>query len=81
MTGWRPDLRASRGPHGHRWMIPDGVSAQNPRRRTKLPAGRDVTLIGTIARLRGKSGSLPVSIIEWILLDDPASIQKVMSEK
>ena len=28
-----------------------------------------------------KSGSLPVSIVEWILLDDPASIQKVMSEK
>ena len=28
-----------------------------------------------------KNGSLPVSIIEWILLDDPASIQKVTSEK
>jgi uncharacterized protein (DUF885 family) len=28
-----------------------------------------------------KSGSLPVSIIEWILLDDPTSIQKVMSDK
>jgi uncharacterized protein (DUF885 family) len=27
-----------------------------------------------------KNGSLPVSIIEWILLDDPTSIQKVMSE-
>jgi uncharacterized protein (DUF885 family) len=26
-----------------------------------------------------KNGSLPVSIIEWILLDDPASIQKVES--
>jgi len=28
-----------------------------------------------------KNGSLPGSIIEWILLDDPASIQKVTSEK
>jgi uncharacterized protein (DUF885 family) len=28
-----------------------------------------------------KNGSLPVSIIEWILLDDPTSIQKVMSDK
>ncbi len=28
-----------------------------------------------------KHGSLPVSIIEWILLDDPTSIQKVMAEK
>ena len=28
-----------------------------------------------------KNGSLPVSVIEWILLDDPTSIQKVMSEK
>ena len=28
-----------------------------------------------------KSGSLPLSIIEWILLDDPTAIQKVMSEK
>ena len=28
-----------------------------------------------------KNGSLPVSIVEWILLDDPTSIQKVMSEK
>jgi uncharacterized protein (DUF885 family) len=27
-----------------------------------------------------KSGSLPLSIIEWILLDDAASIKKVMSE-
>jgi uncharacterized protein (DUF885 family) len=27
-----------------------------------------------------KSGSLPLSIVEWILLDDPTSIQKVMSE-
>jgi uncharacterized protein (DUF885 family) len=28
-----------------------------------------------------KNGSLPVSIIEWILLDDATSIQKVTSEK
>ena len=28
-----------------------------------------------------KNGSLPVSIIEWILLDDDSSIKKVMSEK
>ena len=28
-----------------------------------------------------KNGSLPLSIVEWILLDDPTSIQKVMSEK
>ena len=28
-----------------------------------------------------KNGSLPLSVIEWILLDDPASIQKVMSHK
>jgi uncharacterized protein (DUF885 family) len=28
-----------------------------------------------------KNGSLPLSIIEWILLDDPTSIQKVMSDK
>jgi uncharacterized protein (DUF885 family) len=28
-----------------------------------------------------KNGSLPVAIIEWILLDDPTSMQKVMSEK
>ncbi len=28
-----------------------------------------------------KNGSLPVSIIEWILLDDPTSINKVLSEK
>jgi uncharacterized protein (DUF885 family) len=28
-----------------------------------------------------KSGSLPLSVIEWILLDDPTSIQKVMAEK
>ena len=28
-----------------------------------------------------KSGSLPVAIIEWILLDDPTTMQKVMSEK
>jgi uncharacterized protein (DUF885 family) len=28
-----------------------------------------------------KNGSLPVSIIEWILLDDPASVQKVLSDK
>jgi uncharacterized protein (DUF885 family) len=28
-----------------------------------------------------KNGSLPVAIIEWILLDDPTTIQKVMSEK
>ncbi|MEY2537076.1 MAG: hypothetical protein QOG67_816 [Verrucomicrobiota bacterium] len=27
-----------------------------------------------------KNGSLPVSIIEWILLDDPTSIQKAMGE-
>jgi uncharacterized protein (DUF885 family) len=28
-----------------------------------------------------KNGSLPVSIIEWILLDDDSSIKKVMSDK
>jgi uncharacterized protein (DUF885 family) len=28
-----------------------------------------------------KNGSLPLSIVEWILLDDPASIQKATSEK
>jgi uncharacterized protein (DUF885 family) len=28
-----------------------------------------------------KNGSLPVSIIEWILLDDDTSIKKVISEK
>jgi uncharacterized protein (DUF885 family) len=28
-----------------------------------------------------KSGSLPLSIVEWILLDDPTAIQKVMTEK
>ncbi len=28
-----------------------------------------------------KNGSLPLSVIEWILLDDPTSIQKVLSEK
>jgi uncharacterized protein (DUF885 family) len=28
-----------------------------------------------------KNGSLPVATIEWILLDDPTSMQKVMSEK
>jgi uncharacterized protein (DUF885 family) len=28
-----------------------------------------------------KNGSLPVSIIEWILLDDPSSVQKAMSDK
>jgi uncharacterized protein (DUF885 family) len=28
-----------------------------------------------------RNGSLPVSIIEWILLDDPTAINKVMSEK
>ena len=28
-----------------------------------------------------KNGSLPVSIIEWILLDDPTAINKVTSEK
>ena len=28
-----------------------------------------------------KNGSLPVAIIEWILLDDPTSVQKVMTEK
>ena len=28
-----------------------------------------------------KSGSLPVAIIEWVLLDDPTTMQKVMSEK
>ena len=28
-----------------------------------------------------KNGSLPLSIIEWILLDDPTSIQKVLAEK
>ena len=28
-----------------------------------------------------KNGSLPVAIIEWILLDDPTTMQEVMSEK
>jgi uncharacterized protein (DUF885 family) len=28
-----------------------------------------------------KNGSLPVSVIEWILLDDPTSIQKATAEK
>jgi uncharacterized protein (DUF885 family) len=28
-----------------------------------------------------KNGSLPLSVVEWILLDDPTSIQKVMAEK
>jgi uncharacterized protein (DUF885 family) len=28
-----------------------------------------------------KNGSVPLSIIEWILLDDDTSIKKVMSEK
>ena len=28
-----------------------------------------------------KNGSLPVSIIEWLLLDDPTSINKAISEK
>ena len=28
-----------------------------------------------------KNGSLPLSIIEWILLDDPTAIQKVMSDE
>ncbi len=28
-----------------------------------------------------KNGSLPLSLIEWILLDDPTSINKVLSEK
>jgi uncharacterized protein (DUF885 family) len=28
-----------------------------------------------------KNGSLPLSIIEWILLDDPTAINKVMTEK
>ncbi len=28
-----------------------------------------------------KNGSLPLSVIEWILLDDPGSIQKVLSDK
>ncbi|MEY2601585.1 MAG: hypothetical protein QOJ36_904, partial [Verrucomicrobiota bacterium] len=28
-----------------------------------------------------KSGSLPLSVIEWILLDDDSSIKKVMSDK
>jgi uncharacterized protein (DUF885 family) len=28
-----------------------------------------------------KNGSLPVSIVEWILLDDPVSVQKVLSDK
>jgi len=27
-----------------------------------------------------KNGSLPLSVIDWLLLDDPTSIQKVMSE-
>jgi uncharacterized protein (DUF885 family) len=25
-----------------------------------------------------KNGSLPISLIEWILLDDPTSLQQVM---
>jgi hypothetical protein len=25
-----------------------------------------------------KNGSLPVAVVEWILLDDPASIEKVL---
>jgi uncharacterized protein (DUF885 family) len=28
-----------------------------------------------------KSGSLPLSVIEWLLLDDPTSIQRVTAEK
>ena len=28
-----------------------------------------------------KNGSLPVSIIEWILLDDDTSIKKAMGER
>ena len=28
-----------------------------------------------------KNGSLPVSIVEWILLDDPSSIEQVMKER
>jgi uncharacterized protein (DUF885 family) len=28
-----------------------------------------------------KNGSLPVSVIEWILLDDPSSIEKALKEK
>ena len=28
-----------------------------------------------------KNGSLPLSIVEWILLDDPTAIQKATSEK
>ncbi len=28
-----------------------------------------------------KNGSLPLSVVEWILLDDPTSINKVMAEK
>ena len=28
-----------------------------------------------------KNGSLPLSIVEWILLDDPTAIQKAMNEK
>jgi uncharacterized protein (DUF885 family) len=27
------------------------------------------------------NGSLPLSVIEWILLDDPTAVKKVMSEK
>jgi uncharacterized protein (DUF885 family) len=25
-----------------------------------------------------KNGSLPISVVEWILLDDPSSVQKAM---
>jgi len=28
-----------------------------------------------------RNGSLPLSVIEWILLDDPTAINKVLSEK
>jgi uncharacterized protein (DUF885 family) len=28
-----------------------------------------------------KNGSLPVSVVEWLLLDDPTSIQKVTSDE
>jgi uncharacterized protein (DUF885 family) len=28
-----------------------------------------------------RNGSLPLSVVEWILLDDPTSIQKVMADK
>jgi hypothetical protein len=28
-----------------------------------------------------KNGNLPVSVIEWILGDDPSSLQKATSEK